>query len=244
MRFSKFSKVYNMAAKRKGGKDVLEMMLPAVLTQKQLEKIPDDRFLAAMCRVVNQAGFNWQVIVNKWPQFEEAFYGFDILKLYSLQLKDWENYMKDKRVVRNWQNIKALMKNLELVYSLRQTHGSFAKFFAAWPSQDQIGLMDYLKRNGSRLGGNSGQWFLRFSGKDGFILTKDVVAALRNAGVDVEQKITTKRDLKKAQDAFNKWHDETGLPYAHLSRIAAYSIGANNESEYIKEQVRKFSMKN
>ena len=118
MRFSKFSKIYDMAAKRKGGKDILQLMLPHVLSEKQLAKIPDDRFLAAMCRVVNQAGFNWNVIANKWPQFEEAFYGFDILKLYSLSLDDWESYMKDKRVVRNWQNIKALMKNLELVADL------------------------------------------------------------------------------------------------------------------------------
>ena len=139
-------------------------------------------------------------------------------------------------------NIKALMKNLELVYSLRETHGSFSKFIANWPASDQIGLMDFLKRNGSRLGGNSGQWFIRFSGKDGFILTKDVISALINSGVDVNRKITSKRDLRKAQDAFNQWHDETNWPYAHLSSIAAYSIGSNYESEYIKEQTDKFSV--
>ncbi|MBL6664362.1 MAG: DNA-3-methyladenine glycosylase I [Rickettsiales bacterium] len=236
-----FKKIYKMAAKRKGGEDVLLSMLPGILTKKELERIPDDRFLAAMCRVVNQAGFNWSVINNKWPQFEEAFYHFDILKLYSLSLEEWEAYLKDKRVVRNWQKIKALMKNLELVYSLRQTHGSFAKFIANWPESDQIGLMDFLKRNGSRLGGNSGMWFLRFSGKDAFILTRDVVLALINAGVDVNQKITSKRDLKKVQDTFNEWHQETGLPYSHLSRIAAYSIGVNYESVYVKEQITKFS---
>lgn len=237
-----FKKIYKMAAKRKGGEDIVLSMLPRVLTKEELEQIPDDRFLAAMCQVVNQAGFNWSVIANKWPQFEEAFYGFDILKLYSLQLEDWEKYLKDKRVVRHWQKIKALMKNLELVYSLRQTHGSFAKFIANWPCADQIALMDFLKRNGSRLGGNSGMWFLRFSGKDSFILTKDVVLALINYGVDVAPKITSKRDLKQAQDTFNKWHDETGLPYSHLSRIAAYSIGKNYEVEYVNEQRKRFDL--
>lgn len=237
-----FKKIHQMAVKRKGSKEILHAMLPKIFTIKELEKIGDDRFLASMCRVVNQAGFNWTVIVNKWPQFEEAFYGFDISKLYSLELEQWEGYMKDKRVVRNWQNIKALMKNLELVYSLRDTHGSFAKFIANWPASDQIGLMDFLKRNGSRLGGNSGQWFIRFSGKDGFILTKDVISALINYGVDVDRKITSKRDLKKVQDTFNQWHDETNLPYSHLSSIAAYSIGSNYESEYIKDQTDKFSV--
>lgn len=222
-----FDKIYKMAAKRKGGKENLELMLPQVLTKDELSKIGDDRFLATMCRVVNQAGFSWRVINNKWPQFEEAFYNFDIFKLYTLQLEDWEKYMKDKRVVRNWQNIKALMKNLELVYSLRQTHGSFAKFIANWPDDNQIELMWYLKRNGSRLGGNSGMWFLRFCGFDSFVLMRDVVLALRNYGLDVAQKPTTKRDLRLIQEQFNKWHQETKMPYTHLSMICAYSIGEN-----------------
>lgn len=29
----------------------------------------------------------------------------------------------------------------------------------------------------------------------------------------------------QAQQAFNDWHKETGLPYSHLSRILSYSVG-------------------
>jgi hypothetical protein len=35
----------------------------------------------------------------------------------------------------------------------------------------------------------------------------------------------------------NQWHDNTGLPYAHLSRILAMSIGENRSPETLREHV-------
>ena len=70
-------------------------------------------------------------------------------------------------------------------------------------------------------------FFIRFIGRDGFILSQDVTARLRASGVELAANPTSKRDLKLVQEAFNQWHDETGLPYTHLSRIAAMSIGQN-----------------
>jgi hypothetical protein len=40
--------------------------------------------------------------------------------------------------------------------------------------------------------------------------------------------------------AFNTWHDETGLPYTHLSKIAAFSMGENYTVNDIKQQINKF----
>jgi hypothetical protein len=87
--------------------------------------------------------------------------------------------------------------------------------------------MAHLKQHGSRLGGQSALWFLRRAGKDCFILSRDVVVTLRGAGLDIAERPSSKRDLKKVQDQFNYWHEETGLPYSHLSRIAACSVGEN-----------------
>lgn len=98
---------------------------------------------------------------------------------------------------------------------------------ANWPVVNQIGLMEYLKKHGSRLGGNSGMYFLRRVGKDGFILSKDVVVTLKSTGLDIAERPTSQRDLKKVQDQFNEWHEETKLPFSHLSRIAACSVGEN-----------------
>ena len=223
----KFSTIQNRAAKRKGGAAGLQELLPALVSVRKLRATPDDRFLATMTRCINNAGFNWSVIEKKWPQFEEAFHGFDPDTLSMLSPEQWEAYVQDVRVVRNWQKLSAVRSNVAFVMDVSEQHGSFGKFLAGWPCSDQIGLMKYLKANGKRLGGNTGQYFLRFVGKDCFMLTRDVVTALQDAGVDIKDQPTSQRDLQRAQDAFNEWHDQTGLPYTHLSRIASYSAGSN-----------------
>lgn len=223
----KFLEIQARAEKRKAGAANLRKILPPVATEKSLINTTDDRYLSMMTKAINQAGFSWKVIEKKWPEFEEAFFGFDLRKLGLLSPEQWEAYTNDRRVVRNWQKIKALQDNVFFVQNVSKQHAGFGRFIADWPASDQIGLMAYLKTNGSRLGGQSALWFLRRVGKDCFILTQDVVVTLKATGLDIADKPTSKRDLKKVQDQFNGWHQETGLPYSHLSRIAACSVGEN-----------------
>jgi hypothetical protein len=89
-------------------------------------------------------------------------------------------------------------------------------------------LLDLLAKRGTRLAGNTGQMLLRFLGFDGFVTSRDVVACLREAGLDIAEQVTSKRDLARVQAQFNAWAKETGLTYTHLSRICAMSIGANS----------------
>jgi 3-methyladenine DNA glycosylase Tag len=224
---TKFSKILERAEERKGGVRALAAHLPHVSSNRALEKLGDDRYLAMMTKCINQAGFNWKVIENKWPEFEEAFFGFNPIKLGYLSPEQWEAYASDRRVVRNWQKIKALKDNVFFVQDESRRHGSFGKFIADWPISDQIGLMAYLKKNGSRLGGQSALWFMRRVGKDCFVLSRDVVTTLKASGLDIAEQPSSKRDLIKVQDQFNLWHEETGLPLSHLSRIAACSMGEN-----------------
>lgn len=224
---SGFDDIQSRAQSRKGGARALKALLPKVATNKQLIELADDRYLAMMTKSINQAGFSWKVIENKWPSFEEAFLGFDPRKLSYLSPEQWEAFTSDKRVVRNWQKIKALQDNVFFVQDESRRSGGFGKFIAQWPVDDQIGLMAYLKKNGSRLGGQSALWFLRRVGKDCFIPARDVVVLLRSIGLDIAENPTSKRDLTKIQAQFNEWHIETGLPYSHLSRIAACSVGDN-----------------
>jgi len=235
-----FSDIRARAAGRKGSDETLAALLPSFLSDEELARLGDDRCLAMMTQTINQAGFNWTVIANKWPQFEEAFYGFDIGRLSYLSPEEWEAYTQDRRVVRNWQKIKAVMENVGFIMDIAEEHGSFTRFLAAWPSSDQVGLLQVLKKRGSRLGGHTGQWFLRYVGKDSFVTTRDVTLALREAGVDIAENPSSQRDLKRIQAAFNEWRDETGLPYTHLSKIAAYSIGTNYENDFITEEMAKF----
>lgn len=230
----KFDIIHTRAIERKGSEQALASILPKVKTPKQLAKIDDSRYLAMMTKGINQAGFHWQVIEKKWPQFEEAFIQFNPIKLANLPDEAWERYMDDTRVVRNWQKIESVKRNTMFINDLRAEHGSAAQFFANWSTDDQFGLTQYLKKNGARLGGNTGQLFLRRMGWDSYILSRDVTLCLQQAGLDIKDAPTSQRELRLIQAAFNEWHAQSGLPYSHLSKIAAYSIGENNDIDTVK----------
>ena len=125
------------------------------------------------------------MIENKWPDFEKAFLGFKPAKLAFQPDEFWGAPMDDKRIVRNGAKIMSVRDNAQFVQEIAREHGSFGKFLSNWPASDEIGLLDLLKKRGSRLGGNTGQMFLRFVGWDGFVTSKDVVACLRDAGIDI-----------------------------------------------------------
>ena len=124
--------------------------------------------------------------------------------------------------------------NAKFVADVAREHGSFGKFLSQWPAADQIGLLELLGKRGARLGGRTGQYFLRFIGKDAFVTSPDVVACLREAGLLIAESPTSKKDLKQIQDQFNVWAKESGLPLTHISRICAMSIGQNYDAETLR----------
>ena len=229
-----FKTIRARAAKRKGGDAALAALLPKLAGPKALAKLGDDRALAEMAKRVFSAGFVWSVIEKKWPEFEKAFLGFEPKRLLFQPDEFWEGLASDKRIVRNPQKIKAVRDNARFVVGIAREHGSFGKFLVQWPAGDQVGLLEVLGKRGSRLGGRTGQYFLRFVGKDTFVMSPDVVACLRDAGLDIADTPTSKKDLRKIQDQFNTWGQETGLPYTHLSRICAMSVGENYDAETLR----------
>ncbi|MBL8702179.1 MAG: DNA-3-methyladenine glycosylase I [Alphaproteobacteria bacterium] len=226
-----FKSIRARAEKRKGGAAALAKLLPPKPRPKSLAKLGDDRVLAEMTKRVFQAGFVWSIIEAKWPGFEAAFLGFKPDRLLAQPPEFWDRLTKDARVVRNGAKIMSVRRNADFVREMAREHGSFGKMLATWPATDQAGLLDLLAKRGDRLGGNSGQLLLRFLGWDAFVLSRDVVACLRDAGLDISEKASSKRDLAKVQAQFNDWAEETGLPRVHLSRICAMSIGPNAAPE-------------
>jgi 3-methyladenine DNA glycosylase Tag len=227
-----FKAIRARAEKRKGGASALEKLLPQKPDMQALAKMSDDRLLAEMTQRVFSAGFAWSVIENKWPGFEKAFLGFKPAKLVFQPDDFWDALLSDTRIVRNGAKITSVRENAAFVHEISKEHGGFGQFLAKWPSSDQVGLLDLLAKRGSRLGGNTGQMFLRFVGWDGFVTSQDVVACLRDAGLDISEEVKSKGDLAKVQAQFNAWAEETGLPYVHLSRICAMSIGENRAEQY------------
>ena len=226
-----FKAIRARAEKRKGGAGALAKLLPPKPRAAELAKLSDDRVLAEMARRVFCAGFAWSVIEAKWEGFEEAFLGFAPAALAFRPDEFWEKLTSDTRIVRNGAKIMSVRDNARFVQEIAKEHGSFGRFLANWPSSDEVGLLDLLAKRGSRLGGNTGQMLLRFLGWDGFVTSKDVVACLREAGLDIAEEVKSKKDLAKVQAQFNAWAEETGLPYVHLSRICAMSAGNNYSAD-------------
>jgi 3-methyladenine DNA glycosylase Tag len=222
-----FKVIRARAEKRKGGAKALAELLPPSPSLKSLMKLRDDRVLAEMAKRVFCAGFVWRVIDAKWSGFEEAFLGFEPDALAFQADAFWGALTKDRRIVRNGAKIMSVRHNAYFVKEIAREHVSFGRFLATWPSTDEVGLLALLAKRGSRLGGSTGQMLLRFLGWDGFVTSRDVVACLREAGLNISAEVKSKSDLAKVQGQFNLWAEETGLPYIHLSRICAMSIGEN-----------------
>jgi 3-methyladenine DNA glycosylase Tag len=218
-----FEQIYARAVENKGGVDALEEILPTAKSAQELAKVPNDRYLSEMTQCIFRAGFVWKIVENKWPDFERAFKQFNPRVVAALSDEFLEQLASDASIIRNYRKIESVRDNAHLVLELADEFGSFGEFIGQWPGDDVVGLFALLKKRGTRLGGHTGQYFLRFMGKDTFMFSKDVVKVLVSQGV-VAKEPTSQKDLQAVQQAFNHWHEETGRPFCQISRVMAASV--------------------
>ena len=221
-----FNDIYLAAAGRKGGPEALEALIAEhkALTPIELAAVGDDRWLAQMTKCVFQAGFNWKVIENKWTGFEAAFHAFAPPLNAAMNEEEFDAHLKDTRIIRNAQKITSVRVNAQFLVDLAAEHGSAARFFAAWPDADLVGLLEVFKKRASRLSGETAMRCLRFMGRSSYIISRDVTAALIEAGV-IEKYPTSRKDLQAVQDAFNTWAAQSGRDLTSMSRVLAMSTG-------------------
>ena len=220
----RFESIYQRACERRGGEAELKKLLPKVRSKRALAGTRDDRWLAEMTRCVFQAGFVWRVVNNKWDDFEEVFFGFPPEKIVMLSPDQIDRFAQNPRIIRNRQKVLGVQANAHFILDVAKEHGSFGKFISRWSSEDLIGLFAYMKKHGARLGGMTGQRVLRNMGVDTFVITPDVVRCLQRAGADISASPGSKREMILIQNSFNRWNDESGLPYSHISLICAISV--------------------
>jgi len=227
----KFSRLYQRAADRKGGATALEalMVVPygSMATADELATLSDDRVLSAFTRQVFKSGFVWRVVENKWPNFEELFFDFNIEKILMMPEEMLERKAADPKIIRNYNKVKTIKANAQMIFDYQiDNKRSFAQAIADWPITDIIGLWAYLKKHGQRLGGNTGPNALRFLGKDTFLLSGDVEAYLRAQKI-IDGGLQSKKSLTAIQSYFNDLHAETGYSLMQLSRLIAFAGGDN-----------------
>ena len=231
-----FQNLFQRAAQRKGGVKPLEALLGKKIIGKQLHhdeaaqqdvaKLGDDRILAAFTKQIFKSGFVWRVVENKWPDFEETFFNFNIEKVLMMPEEMLEKKAADPKIIRNFNKVKTIKANAQMIFEQQLTGESFAKFINDWPSDDIIGLWAHLKKHGQRLGGNTGPYALRLLGKETFILSSDVEAYLRAQQI-IDGGLQSKKSLTAIQAYFNQLKSESGYNLTQLSRLIAFSCGGN-----------------
>ncbi len=218
-----FDEIYQIAATRKS-EAALEAGLAYPKTVEELRATPDDRWLSKATQMIFNAGFNWKVVENKWPAFEAAFHNFNLDQCAYLHGEDFDRLMGDASIIRNGQKLHTVPENAAFFQKLRDEAGGVGAYFASQNPENYINTLELLKKEGARLGGNSGAYFLRFMGVDGFILSRDVVARLIAEGV-VEKAPSSKKSMLAVQNAFNEWRAQSGRSLTEISRVLAMSIG-------------------
>ena len=208
---------------RFGSLAALEARLPIPATAAQLTAVSDDRYLSLMALRVFRAGLRHSVVDAKWPNFEEVFWGFDPEKVVLMSAEHIERLMQDTRIIRHLGKLKSVPRNAQMLLDVSREHGSFGVFLAQWPEQDIVGLWRYLSKQGYQLGGLSAPRFLRMAGKDTFVLSNDVVAALVAQDI-VTKNPTSQRDLSAVQEAFNIWQTQSGRPLCQISMLLALTV--------------------
>ena len=218
-----FDEIYAIAADRKGGAEALEARLSVPLSSDELTATQDDRWLSEMAKCLFQAGFNWKVIEAKWQGMEEAFDGFDPVRVQAYHDDDIDRLLSDRRIVRNGAKVMAIIENARFIQEIKAECGSAGAYFASWSNTQYVDLLATLTKRGARLGSVTGQRLLRKMGKDSFILSPDVVARLVAEAV-VNKTPTSKRDFAATQAAFDTWSQQSGRGLTQMSQVLAFSI--------------------
>lgn len=218
-----FDALFDLAAARKGGVAALRKLLTKPKPASTLQNIPDDRWFSEMTKCVFQAGFVWRVVENKWDDFEHVFYGFDVHRVAHLSDEEIESLLSDRRVIRHYAKLLSTRNNATFLLEIINECGSASRYFSGFSSDQYINLLMDLKKRAYRMGGISAQYFLRRMGKDSFLLTRDVVAALVREDI-IDKNPTSKRALRATQSAFNTWCEQGQCSLTEVSRILAMGI--------------------
>ncbi|MBD9630651.1 DNA-3-methyladenine glycosylase I [Pseudomonas sp. PDM19] len=215
--------LYEYCLNRFGSVEALEARLPQARSPAQLAAVSDDRYLSLISLRIFRAGLKHSLVDAKWPAFEEVFFGFDPEKVVLMGGERLENLMQDTRLIRHLGKLKSVPLNAQFVLDIAREYGSFGKLLADWPSSDIVSLWKLLAKRGNQLGGMSAPRFLRMAGKDTFVLSDDVVAALKAQEI-VDKTPTSLKDLALVQTAFNTWQEQSGRPLCHISMMLSYTV--------------------
>ena len=88
-------------------------------------------YLEIMSKSVFQSGMSWKVVEAKWEDTKEAFHNFDIETVANFHEKNIDDLTSDKRVIRHYRKLSAVVANAKKILELDREFGSFQKYLRA-----------------------------------------------------------------------------------------------------------------
>jgi 3-methyladenine DNA glycosylase Tag len=217
-----FAPIYE-AARTRLGAAALEARLTQPRSPAELKAVTDDRYLSQMELRIFRAGLKHSLVDAKWAAFEEVFDGFEPRRVRAMSDEALEALLGDRRLIRHWGKLKSVRDNAAAMIEVAEEHGGFGAWLSDWSGTNIVELWETLAKRFSQMGGNSGPSFLRMVGKDTFVFTHSVTAALKRWGAaDTPPK--NRKDRAAVQSCFNAWAAQTGRPLCQLSLILAASV--------------------
>ncbi len=128
--------------------------IPDVVVDPQLSD-----YLDVMSRAVFQAGLSWAGIGKYWPQYRQAFDGFDPAKVAGYTEGDVDRLMRADGVLHSARKIRATIANAATIVELDRKHGAFASYLQSFPDYATLAA-DFKKR--FKFMGEMNVWYFLF----------------------------------------------------------------------------------
>lgn len=121
----------------------------------------DHQYFENMTRCIFQGGLNWQLIANKWPNFQKAFHGFNTSRVASYTAEDITRLANDATIIRNRQKIIATIHNAGEFERIAQEHGDFQQWLDSMDKENNYDtVVRSLRSRFKRIGPSTAHIFL------------------------------------------------------------------------------------
>lgn len=100
----------------------------------------DNGYFEELTKAIFRSGFSWRVVRQKWPDFQQAFDGFDLNSVASYQREDITRLFNDGSIVRNRRKIMGTIDNAGQMLELAREYGSFYHYLRS------LDTLDYYER--------------------------------------------------------------------------------------------------
>ena len=128
---------------------------------KEKRPTSDKEYFENLTRCIFQAGLSWQLMANKWPNFQNAFDDFDIKKISSYGAEDILRLSKDKSIIRNKQKIIATIQNAREFERIAKEHRRFQVWLDSYDKTNNYELViKALRSRFKRVGPSTAHIFL------------------------------------------------------------------------------------